>query len=369
MKKRTVISIVITIICIILTNRFWFNIKPLQISFNAIGEGNTKFEFFLNKKDNNDFKKVKYGVVEADLDDTENIELFINRVHKAKKVKITITSPNQKNLILSKISLRYDKYKLDDLDAFSAENATLKINGNKLIIYPNTEYFSIIYNKPVNIKSATKIDIKILIVIAVLTFLLSYKLTSYLADFKIINNASRLDIIFLLIFFVLLFIPMSNIDTQTTRSNKENRNLAKYRPFINNNQINYNFGNEFNNWFNDRFFFRSTLIINFINIKYKISQKYYEGQRGLLNKENNWMFQKIRYNNYDNTKALDSYIDNISKINEYCRLHGIKLYIFIVPPKEYVYKDFNLYWYINKENRLYKDRNYLCKKTESKNLL
>ena len=49
MKKRTVISIIITIICVILTNKFWFNIKPLQISFNAIGTGITKFEFFLNK--------------------------------------------------------------------------------------------------------------------------------------------------------------------------------------------------------------------------------------------------------------------------------------------------------------------------------
>ena len=93
MKKRTVISIVITIICIILTNKFWFNIKPLQISFSAIGTGNTKFEFYLNKKDNDDFKKVKYGVVEADLDDTENIELFINRVHKAKRIKVTISPP------------------------------------------------------------------------------------------------------------------------------------------------------------------------------------------------------------------------------------------------------------------------------------
>lgn len=100
MKKRTLISIIITIICIILTNKFWFNIKPLQISFNAIGTGNTKFEFFLNKKGNNDFKKVKYGVVEANLNDTKNIEFFINRVHKAKRIKVTISPPPEAKHLL-----------------------------------------------------------------------------------------------------------------------------------------------------------------------------------------------------------------------------------------------------------------------------
>ena len=92
MKKRTLISIVITIVCIVLTNRLWFNIKPLQISFNAAGHGNTKFEFFLNKKDNNELKKVKYGIVEANLDNNDSVEFFINRVHSAKKVKITVSA-------------------------------------------------------------------------------------------------------------------------------------------------------------------------------------------------------------------------------------------------------------------------------------
>ena len=93
MRKRTLISIIITVVCIALTNRLWFNIKPLQISFIAQGSGKTKFEFFLNKKDNNDFKKVKYGIVNANLDDNDFIELFINRVRGAKRVKIT-TSGN-----------------------------------------------------------------------------------------------------------------------------------------------------------------------------------------------------------------------------------------------------------------------------------
>ena len=92
-RKRTILSIIITFVCITLTNRLWFSINPLQISFNAEGAGNTKFEVFLNKKDNNDFKKVKYGVVEKNLDETDFVELFINRVHGAKRVKLSIQPP------------------------------------------------------------------------------------------------------------------------------------------------------------------------------------------------------------------------------------------------------------------------------------
>ena len=91
MKKRTILSIIITVVCIALTNKFWFCVNPLEISFNAQGAGDTKFEFFLNKEDNNDFKRVKYGVIEANLDEEDSIKLFINRVHEAKRVKLTIS--------------------------------------------------------------------------------------------------------------------------------------------------------------------------------------------------------------------------------------------------------------------------------------
>ena len=96
-RKRTLISIIITFVCIALTNRLWFTIKPLQISFNILGEGNTKFEIFLNKKDNNDFQKVKYGVIEKNLDETDFVQLFIDRVHCAKRLKLTISPPPPKS--------------------------------------------------------------------------------------------------------------------------------------------------------------------------------------------------------------------------------------------------------------------------------
>lgn len=345
MKKRTLISIVITIVCIALTNKFWFCIKPLQISFNAEGCGDTKFEFFLNKEDNNDFKKVKYGVIEANLDENNSVELFINRVHKAKRAKITVSAvstppPQLKNIILSEFELRYGKYKLDDLKAFSVEGAKLKIDGDRLIIYPESETVSLIYNKPVDLKSSTKFDIKVLIVITVLSFLLSYKLTSYLADFKTLNNASRMDIVFLFIFFILLFIPMSHIDTQSETSEKENRTLAKYEPFIKDKMINFDYGNDFEKWFNDRFYTRTAIVRLFFDVKYYLVKNYYERQGAYINKNNKWMFLQTK--NKEDKFTLDDlkkYEYSIHKLVLFCRNNNIKLYILLAPDKEIVYTE------------------------------
>lgn len=351
-RKRTILSIIITFVCITLTNRLWFSINPLQISFNAEGAGNTKFEVFLNKKDNNDFKKVKYGVVEKNLDETDFVELFINRVHGAKRVKLSIQPPNpRKSLTISGFQLRYGKYKLDDLKAFSADGATLKIDGDKLIIYPQKDTFSIIYNNPVNIKSPTKFDIKVLIVIAVLSFLLAYKLTSYLADFKSLNNASRMDIIFLLIFFVILFIPMSNIDTKTEKSEKENRAFAKYKPFIKNNVINFNFGENFNNWFSDRFYLRNHTIDFNTQLKTLLNTNY-KDNTFLLGQEN-WLFltsnkSERNYLNLEkfSEEELQKAVDYIASIDRYCKKHNKKFVFVICPDKNKIYGEYYPNYYI-----------------------
>ena len=377
MKKRTLISIVITIVCIALTNKFWFCIKPLQISFKAEGSGDTKFEFFLNKEDNNDFKKVKYGVIETNLDENDSVELFINRVHKAKRAKITVSAvspppPQLKNIILSEFELRYGKYKLDDLKAFSVEGAKLKIDGDRLIIYPESETVSLIYNKPVDLKSSTKFDIKFLIVIAVLSFLLSYKLTSYLADFKTLNNASRMDIVFLFIFFILLFIPISHIDTQSTKSEKENRTLAKYEPFIKDKTINFDYGNDFEKWFNDRFAGRFFVIQNYVNLKYRLALNYFEYTRYFINKKNNWIMDNIKLveqiNTPLNANDLDTMLKSIITFNNYCKKHNIKLYILVSPVKEYVYKEKNPYLLIKENNALIQSKEYFEKELKKQNI-
>ena len=346
MKKRTLISIVITIVCVAITHKLWFCVKPLQISFNAQGSGHTKFEFFLNPKDNNDFKEGKYGAIETNLDENDYVELFINRLHRVKRVKITIQHlPNLKALVLSDFQFRYGKYKLDDLKAFSAEGAKLKIDGDDLIIYPQEDTLSIIYNTPVNIKSSTKFDLKLLIVITVLTFLFSYKMTSYLANFKTLHNASYIDIVFVVIFFCILFIPMSNIDTQSKISKKENRGLAEFKPFIKDNTINFEFGNDYDKWFNDRFGWRTNIIKIFGSVKYKSNKNY--NDKYILTGKNNWLFLSLDNpeNNYLNIEKfsqvdLQKTVDYLVSIDKYCKKQNKKFILVICPDKNKLYVEY-----------------------------
>ena len=253
--------------------------------------------------------------------------------------------PQLKNIILSEFELRYGKYKLDDLKAFSVEGAKLKIDGDRLIIYPESETASLIYNKPVDLKSSTKFDIKVLIVIAVLSFLLSYKLTSYLADFKTLNNASRMDIVFLVIFFILLFIPMSHIDTQSDTSEKENRTLAKYEPFIKDKTINFDYGNDFEKWFNDRFAGRSSTIKIFGSVKYKLNSNY--NDKFMLKGKDDWLFLSLNnseknYLNLDkfSKEDLQKAVDYLVSIDKYCKKHNKKFILVICPDKNKIYGEY-----------------------------
>lgn len=169
-----------------------------------------------------------------------------------------------------------------------------------------------------------------------------YKVSDYLADFKTVQNKSRTDIIFLIIFFILLFIPMSKIN-KSKISFDENREFAAYKPFINKKgNINYNFGKDFENWFNDRFGYRGKFIGIYDFIKYEFSYGIVETPEIYFNKKNNWQYIKShiykspkRYKK----KTSEKIIQNLNKFNEYCVKNGIKLYVMVVPYNAEVYND------------------------------
>ena len=240
-------------------------------------------------------------------------------------------------LTLSKISIKGHKYKLDELDKFSAKGATLKISDNQLVITPKEESFELLYNKQLKVRGSIKFDVKILLIIIILTYLAGYKLTSYLADFKIEENKSRIDIIFLTIFFIMLFIPMMKISDDEI-SKKENRRLAAYKPFIEHNEINFNFGKDFDSWFSDRFLLREEIIPVYNKINLTLRSNLVETPKVDLIKSNGWMFEK--YPNILTQEALIKIASNLNTLNQFCINHNIKLYILIPPAKEFYYREY-----------------------------
>ena len=187
-----------------------------------------------------------------------------------------------------------------------------------------------------------KFDAMIFIIIAILGFMLSYKLTSYLADFKVEKKYSRLDILFLAACAVLIFLPMSHI-SDAKKSKLENRNLATWRPLINKNgNINYNFGRDYDRWFSDRF-----------NLRYYLLNLYYycmlseNAQPKIVVGKDGWYFFRDE-NGIKNFLNLDlfsrkelQYIANyLQTVNDYCKTKNKHFYLFIAPDKNKIYGEY-----------------------------
>ncbi len=169
---------------------------------------------------------------------------------------------------------------------------------------------------------------KCLIVISIfLSFLFFYKIFDYIANFKTIENKSRIDIVFLFIFFIWLFIPMSHIKHRST-SYLIRRPEAQFKSFFVNNKINYNFGTNFDSFFNDRFFLKDDLIKFYNQTSIALLRKTSTG-----NIYEDWVYS----NSYKSQKYDSNNFENLVKFNTFCANHNIKLYILIVPSKNDIY--------------------------------
>lgn len=354
MKKRTVISLILAIICAVATNQFWLTFVPVNVNFDIIGNGNYKISAVLNKKNDNKFVRTKKGSAEIELtNQKQNVNITVKKSKHHKRVKLIFSKHNVKNsnIIISDINLKNGKLKLDNLKCFKTKNAEIKIDDNKIVLIPSNSSFQLIYDKPIKICADVKIDFYLLISLVILTFLLSYKLTSYMADFKNLKNQSRIEIIFLAIFVVFLFIPMSHINKEIATKG-ENRYLAKFIPLIENNKINYDFGKNFNEWFSDRFTFRNALIQTNKIISYAINQNCLNTKNTIFYKKLNLIMAKVD-DGLDKKVVTQKTIEKIYKntewIKQYCKKNNIKLYILVVPPRAMFFDDITNNIFLNEK--------------------
>lgn len=189
-------------------------------------------------------------------------------------------------------------------------------------------------------------DYKLFIIIITLSYMICYKLVQYLARFKIVENNSRIDIVFVVCVVAFMFVPVLHINRDEI-SVQENRSLAKYVPLIDDETglINYNFGKDFENWFNDRFFGRRQFIKNSKTIDMLINNelKNFDAMAG----KENWLFTK-RWNSEDMFRNKYLFDDEelakikfrLENLQSWLAKQNIKLYLMLVPDKERVYGEF-----------------------------
>ena len=172
--------------------------------------------------------------------------------------------------------------------------------------------------------------------VLMLAFLLSYKMVQYISKFKLLEHNSRIDIVFAIVFVILLFIPMSGIST-AKQSVQERRMLAAY-PRLFTGTLNLNYGKQFEKWFNDRFRGRTNLILLNTEAKYALNNVY-QNDKAIFFKKSGWMFRKPFVLQTPKLKLNNPVIKELRKFDDFCSKHNIRLYVLIVPPKESVYSD------------------------------
>ena len=330
MKKRNIIAIIITIITIIATVKYWFIIRPLPVNFDILGHGTCNIEVQLNKKDNDEFKKVKSESVYINLDEKKHADVLVNRAKYPKRIKLILSNlSTNEPITISNIQFRDGRFTLENIEKFKVDGASVVNKDNKLILTPNNDVITLIYPDTLHIRARMDFDFLVFGIILILVYLLAYKLSNYVAEFNTIKGKSRVEVIFLTVFFVFLLIPMIHMNKDDI-SPQENRTLAKWKPIIaENNTINFEFGNNFNEWFNDRFNLRQA----FVNLRSYITMIVANKcEKGVFDNKTKTIYPKWSFGHIDidiikyNIKALYDF-------NNWCHKHNIKLYILIVPNK------------------------------------
>ena len=347
-KKRVIISIILTLLAVWGSHNYWLIRKPIDISFNIQGNNIEQVEVQLNKHNSDDFKKCYYQRTEGKIKNNAHLKFSFKKPFAPKRRKLLITlnsATGGGGSIRAVPQGRQGQNKClrkRDLENFSAQGADLKIENNKLFFKPKQKQFSITYDKNLNVRASIKFDILVLLIITIVTYLVAFKFTSYLADFKINKNKSRIDIVFLAIFFLIMFIPMMRISNEKT-SKTENRNLATYKPlFKTKGGLNFNYGKDFDNWFSDRFNLRKELVSLDTNLNYKLRIGAVEKNKILLNKNTHW-FTNIRFHQMATEpfeeNELKTYLQNLQDLQNYCKKHNKQMYVLFVPEKGIIYNE------------------------------
>lgn len=164
-------------------------------------------------------------------------------------------------------------------------------------------------------------------------FNIKEKLLEYFKKFKNIDSKTWVEIVFLAMFFVILFIPMLHIEKEDI-SKKENRTLASWKPLITKDfGINYNFSKDFENWFNDRFNFRYLCIDLYNRIYFTFNSI---NNEGAIDCKNGFLYLFWEFMHID-SRDLVKYMQYFYDLQNWCSENEIKLYVLVTPQKSDIY--------------------------------
>ena len=380
-KKRLIISLLLTLVIMLCTLQLYSRVNMDNFS-RAWNSKEARLNIFFGGNKDNQLRAVDLSKRIR----SEQPEWYNN----PKGIK----TPGRGTMVQAKISRLYKKYKLEYkaigdgtvsiylLGPYNRWNdgkfypvwvyyKNFKVNGKE--VFSNTKKLSYEkgYKYDISLKNGEVIKIEfeakrhipinliseieplLFISCLAISFLLSRLLVYWLSKFKIREHHSRIDIVFLSVFFALLLIPMSRID-RSEKSEQENRMLAKYIPLLySDGGINLKYGKDFEAWFNDHFNFRNKIIRNYNTLKYKLN-RYFSGQwynNEIYFAKDGWMFDSFETRKFlgFNQEQTDKTIQNFKKLKNSMEKRGIKFYFFISPTKGDIYAEYNIRYLLEKD--------------------
>ena len=234
-----------------------------------------------------------------------------------------------------------NNYKTHHAEIFKVKNGSVEFISNEVDPYlsPITP---IEYGKDISGNINYRKIIFLFIILYCCLFIILFQFKKIIE----IKYVKLVDLVISGIFLFAISIPL--ITTTTDNNVSENRVLASFPQFSTLGKINTNFPAEFENWFNDHYGFRNTLV-RYNSILHAKILKLSPSDKVLIGK-NEWLFytnknDSISISDFQNANLyselqLETINRNLKEQQEWCEKQGTKFYIMVAPNKSTIYGEY-----------------------------
>lgn len=311
--KKVLLCLLLTVLCLCISRPLFTVPVPIEIGFSVKIKQPTEFRLhFLTKRQKN-FKNA--SVVTRQVNETGNIRVVFD-IYAQQVTSFKVESTPR--------SIIRDVY----------------VKGKKTALLPFKKSQTFV---GVNIAAGRKMNFNKFIIFSTIFFLFFFKLFSYIGRTGRGKEMSKADIMLVMAFFTMLFIPMMRINTAKV-SDWENKTLKKYSPLFRNGKLNNVFGKHFDDWFSDRFFLRKPIIRTYNRMISKLKKNEH---KYVLVGQDNWLFYRSKNNilDYQNRlnfadRHLKQAVNYLKDINEWAKENNKAFYVLFAPDKYRIYSEY-----------------------------
>ncbi len=168
-----------------------------------------------------------------------------------------------------------------------------------------------------------------------------YRIISVTILLLIILFLIKYNLVFGIVIILLALLSITKI-SKKSKSDQENRNLSPYKPLFVESKLNKNYGQDFNNWLNDHFFLRESLIKDYSYANMILNNRF--ENKSVFSGKDNFYFAFHGLNEIMNLKYIKNVeyqatLDSLKRFRDFCNSNGIDLYIVFVPYGLEIYKE------------------------------